>query len=69
MWAVVDRIEGQRAVLVLEDGAVLEIDKEYLPAEATSGSVVRITISLDREKEEELKKRWEGLRGRRKVKG
>ena len=65
MWAVVDRIEGQRAVLELEDGDIVELDKDHLPPGAGAGSVLRITLSLDREQEEKLSKRWEELRGQK----
>ena len=65
MWAVVDRIEGQRAVLELEDGDIVEIDKDHLPPGTKAGSVLRITLSLDREQEENLRKRWEQLRGQK----
>ena len=46
MWAVVDRIEGQRAILELEDGDIVEIDKKHLPPGAEAGSVLRITLSF-----------------------
>lgn len=65
MWAVVDRIEGQRVVLELEDGDIVEIDKDHLPPGTEAGSVLRITLSLDREQEENLRKRWEKLRGQK----
>ena len=65
MWAVVDRIEGQRVVLELEDGDIVEIDKDHLPPGTGAGSVLRITLSLDQEQEEKLKKRWEELRGQK----
>lgn len=65
MWAVVDRIEGQRAVLELEDGDIVEIDKDHLPPGAEAGSVLRITLTLDREQEGKLRKRWEELRGQK----
>jgi len=48
MWAVIDRIDGQRFVLELEDGEIVELDKKHLPPGALASSVVRITMSLDR---------------------
>jgi hypothetical protein len=63
MWAVVDRIVGPRAVLELEDGDTIEIASKHLPHGAAPGSVVNIAIGLDAEKETELRKRWEQLRG------
>ena len=65
MWTVVDRIEGQRAILELEDGDIVEIDKKQLPPGAEPGSVLKITLSLDREQEEKLRKRWEELKGQK----
>ena len=65
MWAVVDRIEGQRAILELEDGDIVEIDKKHLPPGTKAGSVLKITMRLDREQEEKLRKRWEKLRGQK----
>ena len=64
MWAVVDRIEGTRVVLELEDGDVIEIASKHLPPGAVAGSVVRITMNLDPDKEQELIKRWQELRGK-----
>jgi hypothetical protein len=64
MVAVVDRIVEPRAVLELEDGEVIEMASSYLPHGAMAGSVVRITIALDPEKEEELRKRWQELRAK-----
>lgn len=63
MWAVVDRIVGPRAILELEDGDVIELSSKYLPQGAVAGSVVNISLGLDPEKEEQLKKRWKTLRG------
>jgi hypothetical protein len=64
MWAVVDRIVASRAVLELEDGEVIEIASKHLPQGAVAGSVVNISIGLDPDKEEELRKLWAALRGK-----
>jgi hypothetical protein len=63
MWAVVDRVVGPRAVLELEDGEIIEIASKFLPNGALAGSVIRITMVLDLEKQKELHRRWEQLRG------
>jgi hypothetical protein len=52
MWAAIDRLEGQRAVLELEDGHIVELYKKHLLVRAVAGSVIRITMSLDREQED-----------------
>lgn len=65
MWAVVDRIEEQRAILELEDGDIVEIDKNHLPPGTQAGSVLRITLRLDHEQEEKLRRKWGELRGRK----
>jgi hypothetical protein len=40
---VIDRFESALAVLVAEDGAIVEVPRSSLPQGARSGSVLRIT--------------------------
>ena len=67
MKGIIDRFEGQYAVVELSDGKMIDIDRAQLPAEAEEGMVVdiskSITINLDETKrrKEEIEKLTEDL--------
>jgi hypothetical protein len=44
---VIDRFEGDNAVVVLDDGQSVNWPSTGLPAEATPGTAVRLTLSFD----------------------
>lgn len=48
LW-VVDRVEGDLAVVVSEDGRSVEVDRDALPRACRAGDVVRVTRSADGE--------------------
>ena len=64
---IIDRFEGQYAVVELSDGKIIDIDRAQLPAEAEEGMVIdifsSITINLDETKrrKEEIEKLTEDL--------
>lgn len=45
--AVIDRFEGDKAVLILDKDGQIVIDKKYLPPEAKEGDVIIFNFSLD----------------------
>ena len=48
MWAVVDRIEGEVAVLLVgEDEVKVDFPKKYLPRGTKEGSVLDLSLGLD----------------------
>lgn len=49
---VIDRFEGEKAVLKLEDGQTLIVPIEFLPEEASEGDVLRLSFGNDREEKE-----------------
>jgi hypothetical protein len=53
MLCTVDRIEGQRAVLKLEDGQSLEWPIDGLPSGVSEGSEVKIFLSTAKSEQEE----------------
>ncbi len=61
--AVVDRIEGDFAVLEL-DGVEVTWPKRHLPAGAGEGSALRMTVALDPMDRSEAEARLERLRAR-----
>lgn len=64
MKAIIDRFEGDFAVLELEDKNILNINKNKIPKEAKEGDVLRIEndyIVLDNEEREKLKKEIEEI--------
>lgn len=42
---VVDRLEGELAILVADDGTTVEVTRTRLPREAREGSVLRVPLS------------------------
>lgn len=64
MKAIIDRFEGDFAVLELEDKNILNINKNKIPKEAKEGDILRIEndyIVLDNEEREKLKKEIEEI--------
>ena len=67
MKGIIDRFEGQYAVVELSDGKMIDIDRAQLPKEAAEGMVIEIsssiTINLDETKrrKEEIEKLTEDL--------
>jgi hypothetical protein len=67
MRGIIDRFEGQYAVVELSDGKMIDIDRAQLPMEAEEGMVIdissSITINLDETKrrKEEIEKLTEDL--------
>ena len=67
MKGIIDRFEGQYAVVELSDGKMIDIDRAQLPMEAEEGMVIdissSITINLDETKrrKEEIEKLTEDL--------
>ncbi len=53
---IIDRIEEEKiAVLELPDMTTLEIDKKFLPVDVKEGNVLDVKITINPEKEKELK--------------
>ena len=44
MRIIVDRFEGDCAVVELEDGSVIDCPKALLPTNAKEGSIINITV-------------------------
>ena len=44
MRVIVDRFEGNIAVVELEDGSVIDCPKTILPPNAKEGSIINITV-------------------------
>lgn len=44
MRIIVDRFEGDFAVVELEDGSVIDCPKALLPTNAKEGSIINITV-------------------------
>ncbi|SDY92938.1 DUF3006 domain-containing protein [Tindallia californiensis] len=59
MKMIIDRLEGDYAVVELDDGTFADIPKEALPKLANEGDV--ITIEIDEKATEQRKKRIERL--------
>lgn len=60
---VIDRFEGEYAVVELEDRSILNLPKVEVPKEAKEGDalLIRLDISIDHNKTEKLKKEIEEL--------
>jgi hypothetical protein len=63
MKVVVDRIEGDKAVLVLydDDSVKFNLPVERLPKGIKGGDHLQVSFTLDKESRESEKKRVEGL--------
>ncbi|MBQ4517556.1 MAG: DUF3006 domain-containing protein [Clostridia bacterium] len=55
MKIIVDRFEGNIAVVELEDGSIIDCPKALLPANAKEGSIINITVD-EKATEEKLQK-------------
>lgn len=60
---VIDRFEGKYAVIELEDGTMLNLEKVEIPKEAKEGDalLIKLDISIDNNKTEKLKREIEEL--------
>jgi len=63
MRGIIDRFEGDFAVVELEDGEMRNIKRELVPAEAKEGDVLNIieVITIDYEETEKRRKKIEEL--------
>ena len=61
LHGVVDRYEGEYAVLVFDDGQRLLWHREQLPAQAREGVVVTITLTVDLTNTKQRSARLKGL--------
>ena len=59
MKGIIDRFEGEYAVVELQDGKIINIDKKKLPIEAQEGTVIQISESITINKEETAKRKSE----------
>ncbi len=65
MEAIIDRIEGDKAVIILSNSQQFIIPVGELPADAGEGTVLIISFATDKDKERERRKEIEKLqRGR-----
>lgn len=60
MRIIVDRFEGNIAVVELEDGSVIDCPKALLPTNAKEGSIINITVD-EKATKEKLKKNTERM--------
>lgn len=58
---IIDRFEGDLAVLEYEQGKTFNLPRCLLPPEAKEGAVVRITVAIDAEESARRKKKIAGL--------
>lgn len=63
MKAVIDRLEGGKAVLELEGGGAAALPAGMLPAGAREGDVLVLTLEIDRAETERRRKRIEKKMG------
>ena len=67
MKGIIDRFEGEYAVVELKDGKMINIDKIKLPTDAQEGMVILISevITIDKaetvKRKKEIEKLTEGL--------
>ncbi|MBW9156062.1 DUF3006 domain-containing protein [Clostridium sp. FP2] len=59
MKGIIDRFEGNYAVVELQGGKTINIDKRKLPIEAQEGTVIEISESITIDNEETLKRKKE----------
>ncbi|GCD09410.1 DUF3006 domain-containing protein [Clostridium tagluense] len=59
MKGIIDRFEGNYAVVELQGGKTINIDKRKLPMEAQEGTVIEISKSITIDNEETLKRKKE----------
>jgi hypothetical protein len=51
--ATVDRLEGEKAVLKMDDGGTINWPSSNLPADVSEGSVIKLVMQSDKTEEEE----------------
>ena len=56
LLATVDRLEGGKAVLKLDDGQSLDLPVDKLPAETVEGTQLKLWLLSDKGEEEEREK-------------
>ena len=67
MKGIIDRFEGEYAVVELSDGKMIDIDRSQLPMEAEEGMVIDISSSINinlgetKRRKEEIEKLTEDL--------
>ena len=62
MWAVVDRIEGEVAVLLVgEDEVRVDFPRKYLPKGTKEGSVLDLSLESDSRAEEKQRQKNRAL--------
>ena len=63
MKVVIDRIEGNYAVVELKDGNVVDMSIKLLPKGAVEGSIIEITLKKEESKikKEKIKKATEDM--------
>ncbi len=64
MEGVIDRIEGDKAVILVKGGGEMYLPVGSLPAGVREGSVLRFDIKVDRKTEEERRKKVQDLQKR-----
>ena len=61
---VVDRIEGDKAVILVEGGGEMYLPVSRLPTGVREGSVLMFDVKVDKKTEEERKRRVQDLQRR-----
>lgn len=63
MKIIIDRFEGNFAIVELDDKRIIDMPKELVPEEAKEGDVLEIEISQEKTEElkEKIEKEVEGL--------
>ncbi len=63
MKIIIDRFEGNFAIVELDDKRIIDMPKELVPEEAKEGDVLEIQISQEKTEElkEKIEKEVEGL--------
>jgi len=59
MKGIIDRFEGEYAVVELQNGKIINIDKKKLPIEVQEGTVIHISESITINIEETAKRKSE----------
>ncbi len=61
---VIDRIEGDKAVILVKGGGEMFLPVGRLPVGAREGNVLRFSVTIDREAEEERRGKVQDLQKR-----
>ena len=64
MEGVIDRIEGDKAVILVKGGGEMYLPLTSLPAGVNEGSVLQFDITVDKKREEERKQKVQDLQRR-----